>query len=167
MEIRIAGIVPESVVDGPGIRFVVFVQGCPHGCPGCHNPDTHDFMGGELRRISSLIRQIENRPMITGLTISGGEPFCQAGACGELAREAKALGKDVVVYSGYIFEELKEMAERNRDVRTLLTLADILIDGPYLQEQRDLNLPFRGSANQRIIKNPGCFLSHRVEKHAI
>lgn len=154
MQIRVAGIVPESVVDGPGIRFVVFVQGCPHHCPGCHNPETHDFQGGELLEISSLVDRIRVLPMVTGMTISGGEPFCQAGECAELAREAKALGKDVVVYSGYTYEQIKDMAAHDSYVHDLLSLTDILIDGPYLQEQRDLNLPYRGSANQRIIKMP-------------
>jgi len=152
MQIRLAGVVPESVVDGPGIRFVVFVQGCPHHCPGCHNPETHDFQGGELKEISSLVQQVKESPMITGITLSGGEPFCQAGECAALAREVKTLGKDVVVYSGYTYEEIREMAEHDGDVAALLSSADILIDGPYREEQRDLSLPFRGSANQRIIR---------------
>lgn len=152
MKIRIAGTVPESVVDGPGIRFVVFVQGCPHHCPGCHNPETHDFQGGGLVTISSLEQDLKERPLVTGLTISGGEPFCQAGECAELARAGKTLGKDVVVYSGYTYEQIQQMATQDKGVADLLSLTDILIDGPYLQDQRDLSLPFRGSANQRMIK---------------
>lgn len=155
MQIRVAGIVPESVVDGPGIRFVVFAQGCPHHCPGCHNPETHDFQGGELLEISSLIDRIKAMPMLTGITISGGEPFCQVKECGELAEKVKALGKNVVVYSGYTHEQLKDLAAHDTQVENLLFLTDILIDGPYLEAQRDLNLPYRGSANQRIIKING------------
>lgn len=152
MQIRVAGIVSESVVDGPGIRFVVFVQGCPHHCLGCHNPETHDFQGGELREISALVDRINTMPMITGITISGGEPFCQAEECGELAERVKSLGKNVVVYSGYTYEQIKYLAASDAKVEKLLSLTDILIDGPYLEAQRDLNLPYRGSANQRIIK---------------
>lgn len=151
MKIRIAGVVPESVVDGPGVRFVVFVQGCPHHCPGCHNPETHDFQGGELVEVSSLVDRMKLLPMVKGITLSGGEPFCQAAECAELAREVKALGQDVVVYSGYTYEQIKDMGAHNSQIQALLSLTDILIDGPYLEEQRDLNLPFRGSANQRII----------------
>lgn len=154
MELRIAGIVPESVVDGPGIRFVVFVQGCPHHCPGCHNPDTHDFYGGEVAQVSDLVAQIKALPPVRGVTISGGEPFCQGQACSTLAHEVKKLGKDVIVYSGYTYEQLREMAVGDHHIQALLSATEILIDGPFLQEQRDLNLPFRGSANQRLIK-PG------------
>lgn len=151
MQIRVAGIVPESVVDGPGIRFVVFVQGCPHHCPGCHNPETHDFLGGELLEISSLIDQIKTMPMLAGITISGGEPFCQVKECGEIAKKVKALGKSIVVYSGYTHEQLKDLAEKDDQTDNFLSLIDLLIDGPYLEAQRDLDLPYRGSANQRII----------------
>jgi len=152
MQIRVAGVVAESVVDGPGIRFVVFVQGCPHHCPGCHNPETHDFQGGELSDVSCLVDRIKALPMVAGITISGGEPFCQAEECAELAEKVKDLGKDVVVYSGYTYEQIRDLAARDSHVDALLSLTDILIDGPYLQEQRDLNLPYRGSANQRFIK---------------
>lgn len=151
MQIRVAGVVPESVVDGPGIRFVVFVQGCPHHCPGCHNPETHDFRGGELIEISSLVDRLKAVPLVTGITVSGGEPFCQAKESAELLRAAKKLRKNTVVYSGFTYEQIKEMSQKNKDVSSLLALTDILIDGPYLPEQRDLNLPYRGSANQRII----------------
>ncbi|MGI6677551.1 MAG: anaerobic ribonucleoside-triphosphate reductase activating protein [Dehalobacterium sp.] len=150
--LRIAGIVPESVVDGPGIRYVVFVQGCPHRCIGCHNPETHDFHGGKVVHVSDLVHQIKGLPLIKGITISGGEPFCQGLACSILAHEVKCLGKNVVVYSGYTYEQLRVRAVEDPNIETLLSYTDILIDGPYLQEYRDLNLPFRGSTNQRLIE---------------
>lgn len=154
MEIRIAGIVPESVVDGPGIRFVVFVQGCPHNCPECHNPQSHDYYGGEISKIDDILEQIRNSVLIQGLTLSGGEPLCQAAVCAELAKQVKAMGKNVVLYSGYTFEKIIEMSKQQQDIMELLKAADILIDGPYLREQRDLKLAFRGSINQRIIDVP-------------
>jgi len=154
MQIRVAGIVPESVVDGPGIRFVVFVQGCPHHCPQCHNPETHDFQGGQVWEVAAIIDQFQELPMIAGITISGGEPFCQAEACAALARAAKKMGKNVNVYSGYTYEQLTERARRDAPVRELLHLTDLLIDGPYMHERRDLNLAYRGSPNQRIIDVP-------------
>jgi len=151
MEMQIAGLVPESVVDGPGIRFVVFAQGCPHRCPECHNPQTHDFSGGECRPVSRILDQFRELPMVSGITLSGGEPFCQARPCASLAREVKKLGKSVVVFSGFTYEKLMEKRHQEPDVSDLLSCTDILIEGPYLKEQRDLALAYRGSANQRVI----------------
>lgn len=149
--LRIAGTVPESIVDGPGIRYTLFVQGCPHRCPGCHNPQTHDFFGGEVADIGQILAQIEENPLLSGVTFSGGEPFCQAEALSELGVRVKALGKHLIVYSGYTIEQLLEMEKSQPYVGKLLRIADILIDGPYIQQLRDLTLPFRGSSNQRII----------------
>lgn len=162
MKIRIAGLVPESVVDGPGIRFVVFVQGCPHGCPGCHNPETHNFSGGELKEEVEIVESFRLHRLVSGITISGGEPFCQAQACACLAKQVKDLGKSVLVYSGFTFEQLTEMAETREDVAKLLRSTDILVDGPYVNEQRNLNLAFRGSTNQRIIDIPRSLRSGQV-----
>lgn len=154
MEIRVAGTIGESVVDGPGIRFVVFTQGCPHRCPDCHNPDTHDFSGGFTTDINSIIAEMAENKLIHGLTISGGEPLCQAEACAELAQRAKGMGKHVVLYSGYTFEEIVEMANDQLEVLKLLNHIDLLIDGKYEKDKRNLDLAFRGSTNQRIIDVP-------------
>lgn len=101
MQIKIAGLVPESIVDGPGIRFTVFTQGCPHHCPGCHNPQTHDFAGGEWKDTDEIIAQFQQNPLLKGITLSGGDPFVQPAACAELARAAHKAGKDVITYTGY------------------------------------------------------------------
>lgn len=106
MQIKIAGLVPESIVDGPGIRFTVFTQGCPHHCPGCHNPQTHDFAGGEWKDTDEIIAQFQQNPLLKGITLSGGDPFVQPAACAELARAAHKAGKDVITYTGYTFEQL-------------------------------------------------------------
>ena len=109
MKLRLSGIKPESVVDGPGIRFVLYVQGCSRRCPGCHNPGTHDPAGGveaDLGLVLGWIR--EARPALDGVTFSGGEPFEQAEALAELAKGVRRLGLDIVIYSGYTFEELLE-----------------------------------------------------------
>ena len=150
-KLRIAGILPESVVDGPGLRYTVFVQGCPHHCPGCHNPQTHDPLGGYVADSDDLIAAMREDPLISGLTLSGGEPFCQAEALLPLARAARAAGLDVIAYSGYTLEQLLALAEKEPPVLQLLRLTDTLIDGPYREAERDLSLSFRGSANQRII----------------
>ena len=109
MEIRIGGTVSESIVDGPGIRFVVFCQGCLHDCPGCHNPESHDLNGGTLVDVEDLWKQISKGKLMQGVTFSGGEPFLQAEPLVDLAQKVKAAGLDLVVYTGYLFEELREL----------------------------------------------------------
>ncbi|MBR4860645.1 MAG: anaerobic ribonucleoside-triphosphate reductase activating protein [Firmicutes bacterium] len=152
-KIRIAGVVRESFVDGPGIRFVVFCQGCPHRCPGCHNPATHDFDGGYDCEIEKILDAVEKNPMLDGVTFSGGEPLCQPEAFLELAREIRSRFPqlNILIFTGYTYEELQKMWDGRPALKELLDLIDYLIDGRYMQEQRDLTLQFRGSRNQRII----------------
>ena len=106
MKIRIAGITQDSIVDGKGLRFVVFTQGCPHHCPGCHNPETHPLWGGELIEVREVIEQMNENPLSDGLTLSGGEPFFQPYACAEIAKAAKDRGLSVWCYTGYRLDEL-------------------------------------------------------------
>lgn len=150
-ELKISGTVSDSIVDGPGLRYVIFTQGCPHHCPGCHNPQTHDFEGGVWADREMILQPLKENPLLSGVTFSGGEPFVQPEALAELGREIKALGKHLMVYSGYTYEQLQQIAEQRPAVGELLALADILVDGPYVEEQRDLTLVYRGSANQRVI----------------
>ncbi len=147
--LRIAGIIRESIVDGPGIRFVVFGQGCPHDCPGCHNPDSHDFNGGYDCSIDKILEETDKNPLLKGITFSGGEPFCQAEEFAFLGAKIKEKGLSVVTFTGYTYEELIELDDKN--INGLLEVTDLLIDGRYIAEQRDLTLRFRGSKNQRII----------------
>ncbi|QAT42802.1 anaerobic ribonucleoside-triphosphate reductase activating protein [Aminipila luticellarii] len=149
--IRIAGIVRESIVDGPGIRFTVFCQGCPHGCKGCHNPETHDFKGGYDCSIEKLLHEIDKDPLLSGVTFSGGEPMCQPEAFLTLAREIKKRELNIVIFTGYTLEELQSMADENPSIGELLLFTDYLIDGRFVREERDLTLQFRGSGNQRYI----------------
>ena len=149
--IRLSGIVEESIVDGPGLRFVVFVQGCPHHCPGCHNPQTHSFTDGYLDEIDHIFAQYQENPLLSGITFSGGEPFCQPEPLAELGRRVHDAGGHVIPYTGYVYEDLLQMAENTPAIRDLLAVTDQLIDGPYIEALRDLTLPFRGSSNQRII----------------
>ena len=146
---RVSGIVDESIVDGPGLRYVVFTQGCPHHCKGCHNPQTHSFEGGFLLSTEAALAQLQENPLLSGITLSGGEPFEQAEALCALAEGAKALGKNVMTYTGYVFEDL--LARNDPWTDRLLDLTDTLVDGPYKEELRDLELQFRGSANQRLL----------------
>lgn len=143
-QMRIAGIVQDSIVDGPGIRLVVFTQGCPHHCPGCHNPETHDFNGGRVVDVAEIIAMMDKNPLLDGVTLSGGEPFCQPDACMEIAKAAHARGLNVWCYTGYEYEVLLG--------NPLLDEIDVLVDGRYVEAARTLALPWRGSANQRLIR---------------
>ena len=149
MKIRIAGIVEDSIVDGEGFRITVFTQGCPHNCPGCHNPDTHPAAGGRETDTAEVIDLIDANPLLDGITFSGGEPFLQPSPLPKLARESHARGLDVWSYTGFTLEEL--IAKKNPAIDALLKEIDVLVDGRYDEKQRDLTLNFRGSTNQRII----------------
>ena len=149
MKMRIAGVVNDSIVDGPGLRLAVFAQGCPHHCPGCHNPQTHDFDGGEVADTEEIIEKMIKNPLLDGVTLTGGEPFCQPEACTEIARAAHAAGLNVWSYTGYTFEHL--LKEGTEPQRALLRELDVLVDGPFLLARRTLNCRFRGSNNQRLI----------------
>jgi len=149
--LRLAGIMRESIVDGPGIRFAIFCQGCPHRCPECHNPETHDFNGGTEVSLDRILAAIDSNPMLKGVTFSGGEPTCQAEGFAALAKAVKARGLDITMFSGYTWEQLQERAGKEPALQELLDLTDILIDGPFIKAQKDLTLQFRGSRNQRII----------------
>lgn len=147
--IRVSGVIPESIVDGPGIRYSLFVQGCPHHCPGCHNPQTHPFEGGTWRTVEDIVAEVMANPLISGVTFSGGEPMCQAKALSCLAKALKEKKKNIVCYTGYTFEQL--MKENDPDRMALLAECRYLIDGPFLLEEKSMMVKFRGSKNQRII----------------
>ncbi len=149
MDIRIAGTVNDSIVDGPGLRYAVFTQGCPHACPGCHNPETHDYKGGEVRDTQSIIDAFRKNPLLDGLTLSGGEPFEQPLACALLAEAARESRLNVWAYSGYTWEELKD--RQDADTQRLLRSLDVLVDGRFDIHQRSLDLYYCGSRNQRLI----------------
>ncbi len=148
---RLAGIIRESIVDGPGLRFVVFVQGCPHRCEGCHNPETHDPNGGYDSSTTAVWKKIKETKLLRGVTFSGGEPFSQASALAEIGSAAKDRRLDVMTYSGYTFEQLVKMAETDEGVHKLLCVTNYLVDGRFVLAERDLGLSFRGSRNQRIL----------------
>ncbi|MDR3345001.1 MAG: anaerobic ribonucleoside-triphosphate reductase activating protein [Oscillospiraceae bacterium] len=149
--LRLAGVIRESVVDGPGWRFVIFAQGCPHHCPGCHNPETHDPAAGYTSTCAALLTEIRKNPLLCGVTLSGGEPFAQAHAFAAIARDVRALGLDIFTYTGYTFEHLLAGADKKNGWLELLRASDTLVDGRFVLAERTLNMLFRGSANQRVI----------------
>lgn len=146
---RIYGLVQDSIVDGPGFRFVCFVQGCPHHCPGCHNPDSHDPLGGTDMTTDDVITQMLSNPFTEGLTLSGGEPFDQSKDCMLIARAAHDHGLNVWCYTGYTIEHL--LRHGTGDQIALLAEVDVLVDGRYEENKRSLSLEWRGSSNQRVI----------------
>ena len=152
MRIRLASPLQyDSIVDGEGIRTVVWTQGCPHNCPSCHNPETHDFNGGILVDIDDIKKELSLSKNQDGITLSGGDPFVQAEACYEIAKYAKELGLNVWCYTGFTFEEIIKMSLKNNIYRKLLEMIDILIDGKFILQLKNFNLKYRGSSNQRII----------------
>ncbi len=152
MKIRLASNIQiDSIVDGEGIRAIIWTQGCPHNCLGCHNPQTHDFNGGFEVDLNELKKEINELELVDGITFSGGEPFFQPKACAELAKTAKKRGLNVWSYSGFTIDELLKMSKTNQDVLRFLENLDVLVDGKFMLEFKSYNSVFRGSSNQRII----------------
>lgn len=146
--LNISGIIENSIVDGQGIRYVVFVQGCPHHCEGCHNPDTWEFRDNKLIEIDTIVDALKDDFLCQGITFSGGEPFMQATDLIKLADKIHNLGKDVWCYTGFTIEQLLEFSD---DKRELLNHIDVLVDGKFELAERNTFLHFRGSNNQRVI----------------
>lgn len=153
MKIRLAVdyLQEDSIVDGEGIRTVIWTQGCAHKCPGCHNPGTHSFDDGYLIDIEEVEKMIDNLDGQDGITFSGGDPFYQPKECTILAKYAKKKGLNIWCYTGFTFESLLKMSKNNSDIYDFLKEIDVLIDGPFLLEKKSLDAIFRGSTNQRII----------------
>ncbi len=149
--VKLAGIIEQSIVDGPGLRMVVFAQGCPHHCAGCHNPATHAFRGGSDYTVATLLDMLDENPILSGITLSGGEPLAQAAGLAPLAREVKARGKNVWCYTGYTFEEALAASKTDVAVHSLLRYIDVMVDGRFDLAQKSVSLQYRGSANQRVI----------------
>ena len=153
MEVRLASdLTYDSIVDGPGLRVVIWAQGCIHNCYKCHNPQTHNLNSGIISDTDYIIEKITNLRLQRGITLSGGEPFLQPRALSLVAKEAKEHDLDVWCYTGFRFERLI-----NRDNPSyieninLLKYIDVLVDGKFIFEEKSIYLKFRGSRNQRII----------------
>lgn len=150
--LNIYGLVGDTIVDGPGLRFGVFVQGCTHACPGCHNPESQPADSGTPWEVDAIIDQIMSNKIICDVTISGGEPFEQPAACAELAQKLKARGYGVWAYTGYLYEDLLAWkAKRGQSARQFLENVDVLVDGPFVESLKSYSLHWRGSSNQRVI----------------
>lgn len=158
MKVKISGMVKESIVDGPGIRFVVFAQGCSHKCPGCHNPHTHDFDGGTSIEADTLVENILKSKNIDGVTFSGGDPFFQPDGFEYIAKRLKKKNVHILAYTGYSYEQIVKDEKK----RKLLESLDVLVDGRFIEEEKTLKLAFRGSKNQRIINVKASIRTNQV-----
>lgn len=155
MEIRLASeIQTDSIVDGEGIRTVIWTQGCSHNCKGCHNPETHSFKKGFLVDVEDLKKQILSIKNQDGITLSGGDPMFQPEASAEIARTCRENGLNVWCYTGFTFGELLKISETNKNIKALLKNIDVLVDGKFVLEEKSLNLYFKGSKNQRVLDMP-------------
>ena len=152
MKIRLAAdLQKDSIVDGPGIRTVIWTQGCPHNCFGCHNPSTHSFSDGALVDLDLIKSEIDDLVFQDGITFSGGDPMCQAEACYEIAKYARDLGLNIWCYTGYTYEQLIELGKKKKGIMDFLSCIDVLVDGKFMMEFKSLDCKYRGSTNQRLI----------------
>jgi anaerobic ribonucleoside-triphosphate reductase activating protein len=160
MMVRVAGIVRESVVDGPGVRYVIFAQGCKHYCDGCHNPETHAMNGGKLVDVDEIVEEIICNNHIDGVTFSGGDPFFQVKEFKYIAEKLRSHKINIIAYSGYLYEKII----KNEHLFELLKCIDVLIDSPFLIAKKTYDKAFRGSSNQRIIDvNSSLFFERIIE----
>lgn len=150
-QIRLAGIAPQSLVNGQGMRKVYFSQGCTHHCKNCFNQETWPFEGGQLFDMDELLEKLSLETYLDGVTFSGGDPFQQADKFSYMAVKIRQMGFNIWSYTGYKFEELLELAKTDKNIDTMLHNIDVIVDGQFVQELHIDHLKFRGSSNQRII----------------
>ena len=163
LQIRLAGeITTDSIVDGEGIRSVVWTQGCTHKCKGCHNPETHSLEAGFLKDVGELCKEIESIEFQDGVTLSGGDPLCQIEACAEIAKFCQSIGLNVWCYTGYTIEALLKRIDKEPKLKELLENIDVLVDSPFILELRSFDFPFRGSSNQRLIDSKKTIKNKKV-----
>ncbi|MDO5725104.1 MAG: anaerobic ribonucleoside-triphosphate reductase activating protein [Tissierellia bacterium] len=148
-KLKIYGIEAQSIVDGPGFRFAIFTQGCPHHCKGCHNPESQNLNGGKFITLKEIKELFEKYNYVNGITFSGGEPFLQSDKLSFLADYFHSKDKDIICYTGFTLQELQNSDDKF--VKILLGKIDLLIDGRFVESKRDLSLRYRGSSNQNLI----------------
>ena len=160
--VRIASVIDDSIVDGPGIRMTIFFQGCAHNCAGCFNPETWDFDKGHLCDIKKIYNAAMENPLLSGITLSGGDPIYQVSNALKLLELFENTNLDIICYTGFTIEELFEMEKNNKDLQAFLRKIDYLIDGKFDITKKDISLKFRGSSNQRIIDMKKTFKENKI-----
>lgn len=149
LKYRIMDIIRGTTVDGPGFRTAIYMAGCTHRCPGCHNPQSWDFNAGIEMSLDEILAVVREEDF--DVTLTGGDPFCSPAHTLQLVKAIKGAGYGIWVYTGYLHEEIL----KNRDLRPILDYVDVVVDGPFIETKRDPDLKFRGSSNQRIISLKG------------
>ena len=162
--VRLAGIIPHSFVNGPGTRFTIFFQGCPHFCQKCQNPETWNISGGTATTVDDILAKIDSTKLLDGITLSGGDPFLQPEAIIAIAEGAHKRGLSVWAYTGWTYD-LLVVGTAGAEAKKALSYIDVLVDGPYVDALRvtdSAEYPWRGSTNQRIIDVPASLLQGNV-----
>ena len=155
--VRLAAIEHDSVVNGEGVRTVLYTQGCSHHCKGCHNPRTWDFEGGRQFSYNEILKEVKQNKLSNGVTWSGGDPVYQENNVFLISKELKLLGYNIWLYTGFTYEYLLKFKP------LLLSVVDVLVDGMFELDKKTLELPFVGSSNQRVIDVPTSFKEKRVK----
>lgn len=148
--VRIAGQKRHSSVNGPGVRYVLFMQGCTHNCSGCQNPETHDLMGGTEMTVQEVVEDILHTKYLDGVTLSGGDPLAQPEATKEIARMLKEEGMNIWLYTGYTWKQIME-GRAGEAAKEVLPYIDVLVDGPFIESLLSEDVIWRGSSNQHLI----------------
>ena len=161
--VKIAGAKKHSSVNGPGVRYVLFMQGCSHHCPGCQNPETHDISEGVEMEVEEVVSDILATRYLDGLTLSGGDPLFQPEASFEIAKRVKESGLDIWMYTGWTFEQIMD-GKAGQKAKEVLSFIDVLVDGPYVEALRSEDVIWRGSTNQHLVDvKKSLEHGHRVE----
>lgn len=161
--VKIAGAKKHSSVNGPGVRYVLFMQGCSHHCPGCQNPETHDISEGVEMEVEEVVSDILATRYLDGLTLSGGDPLFQPEASFEIARRVKESGLDIWMYTGWTFEQIMD-GKAGQKAKEVLSFINVLVDGPYVEALRSEDVIWRGSTNQHLVDvKKSLEHGHRVE----
>lgn len=166
---KIAGFYDESISNGLGWRAVLFVSGCPHHCPGCHNKEAQDFNYGEEFNEEEILKRIKENSILNGITISGGEPLCKENIPGVLKfiKDVKEIRPEFNVwcYSGYTLDQLID--RNDEETNECLNEIDVLVDGRFVEEKKDPTLKFRGSSNQRILDLKPSLQTHKFIEYKL
>lgn len=151
MQVRLAGILPNSNANGPGLRKAIFSQGCSHGCPDCFNKHTWSFSGGKMVDCDEIIQETLEETYLSGVTFTGGDPFDQPEPFAYMAKAFKKSKLNIWSYTGYTWEQLLKLAESNVHIKDMINNIDVIVDGPFIKSKHSDQIEFRGSTNQRII----------------
>ena len=161
-KIRLSAVIGDSLVNGKGLRKAFFSQGCSHRCKGCFNEHTWSFDGGQICDVDQLVQDTLRESYLSGVTFTGGDPFEQPEPFGYMAEQFHKHGVNIWAYTGYTFEELLELAKKDKNIKRMLNNIDVIVDGPFQENKMSDQVLYRGSYNQRIIDVPASLTQNRI-----